>query len=166
MNAVFYISGGIALLASLAVVTSRHAVHAALYLVVSLLAVAVVFFAQGAAFVAALEVIIYAGAIMVMILFAIMLLDLGRAARRRSEWFRPSAWLGPLVLMAVLAIELGWLLIAGTPATGTGEAVTVRQVALALYGPYMLAVELSSMLLLAGLVGAYHLSARDGEPGS
>lgn len=159
MDWVFYLAGGIALLASLLVVSARNAVHAALHLVVSLLAVALVFFSLGAPFAAALEIIVYAGAIMVMILFVIMLLNLGRAAEAQERaWLRPRIWIGPASLCLALGGALGWLLASGANAPGPGAQVTAKQVALGLWGPYLLGVELASMVLLAGLVGAYHLA--------
>ena len=72
MEATFYLSGAVAVAATLMAVTRASAVHALLYLIVSLLAVAIIFFVLGAPFVAALEVIIYAGAVMVLFVFVIM----------------------------------------------------------------------------------------------
>ena len=77
MDIIFYIAAVIAFIATVGVVTRKNAIHALLYLVVSLLAVSVIFFVLGAPFVAALEVIVYAGAIMVLFVFAIMMLNLG-----------------------------------------------------------------------------------------
>ena len=77
MNVLFYISAVVAILATLMAISRAHPVHALLYLIVSLLAVALVFFTLGAPFVAALEVITYAGAIMVLFLFVVMMLNLG-----------------------------------------------------------------------------------------
>ena len=77
--------------------------HALLYLIVSLLAVALIFYVIGAPFVAALEVIIYAGAIMVLFLFVVMLMNLGRrAVEVEHSWLKPGAWVGPVVLAAIL----------------------------------------------------------------
>ena len=90
MNTVFYISAAVALASTVMVITRRKAVHALLYLIVSLLAVAVVFYALGAPFVAALEVLIYAGAIMVLFVFVIMLLNLGPEAAARADARSPS----------------------------------------------------------------------------
>ena len=81
MEATFYLSAAVAVAATLMVVTRASAVHALLYLIVSLLAVAVVFFVLGAPFVAALEVIIYAGAVMVLFVFVIMMLNPVRPRR-------------------------------------------------------------------------------------
>ena len=104
MELLFYIAGAVAVIATLMVITRLNAVHALLYLIVSLLAVAVVFFTLGAPFVAALEVIIYAGAIMVLFVFVVMMLNLGRSApsRRRSSWLTPGIWIGPALLALVL----------------------------------------------------------------
>ena len=153
----FYVAAAVAIVSTVLMITRLNAVHALLYLVVSLLAVAVVFYVLGAPFVAALEVIIYAGAIMVLFVFVMMMLNLGdRAVQMERSWLNPEAWVGPGLLAVILLIELGVALGAGRPA-GEFRGADPKQVALALYGPYLLGVELVSMLLLAGLVGAYHL---------
>ena len=77
MELAFYIAGAVAVIATILMLTRLNVVHALLYLIVSLLAVAVVFYVLGAPFVAALEVIIYAGAIMVLFVFVVMMLNLG-----------------------------------------------------------------------------------------
>ena len=169
MDLVFYISAAVAVLATFLVITRRNAVHTLLYLIVSLLAVALVFYVLGAAFVAALEVIIYAGAIIVLFVFVVMMLNLGpHTTDQERQWLRPRTWLGPTLLAAELLGELLYVFIrqgAGSPASA-GE-VAPRAVGLALFGPYLLGVELASILLLAGLVGAYHLGRRDEfAPGS
>src|ERR1041385_8291017 len=95
----FYVAAAIAVLSTAFVITSVSAVHALLYLIVSLLSVAVVFFVLGAPFVAALEVIIYAGAIMVLFIFVVMMLNLGKAAAvKEREWLSPGMWMGPAIL--------------------------------------------------------------------
>ncbi len=171
MELVFYISGAVAVVSTIAVITRLNAVHALLYLVVSLLSVAMVFYSLGAPFVAALEVIIYAGAIMVLFIFVVMLLNLGpQGSPEEREWLRVRTWTGPGLLALVLIVELFYAFVLGglggdIPAsTGVVES---KQVSLALFGPYLLGVELASMVLLAGLVGAYHLGRRDWrrEPG-
>src|ERR1041385_8703351 len=94
----FYVAAAIAVLSTAFVITSVSAVHALLYLIVSLLSVAVVFFVLGAPFVAALEVIIYAGAIMVLFIFVVMMLNLGAASvEQEKAWLRPRTWFGPAV---------------------------------------------------------------------
>ena len=153
----FDVAALIAIVSTVLMITRLNAVHALLYLVVSLLAVAIIFYDLGAPFVAALEVIIYAGAIMVLFIFVMMMFNLGeRAKRLEQSWLTPKGWVGPAILALILLIELGTSL----QSSGTAApiySVGPRVVAITLYGPYLLGVELASMLLLAGIVGAYHL---------
>ncbi len=158
MNLLFYISAVVAVIATFLVITRKSAVHALLYLIVSLLAVALIFFSLGAPFVAALEVIIYAGAIMVLFVFVIMMLNLGsEAAKQESLWLTPATWIGPSIFTAVLALELLYAFTTDRVRLYSASLIGPKQVGIALFGPYVLGVELASMLLLAGLIGAYHL---------
>jgi NADH-quinone oxidoreductase subunit J len=154
MNAVFALSGIVAVAATVMMITRRSAVHALLYFVVSLLASAVIMFVLGAAFVAALEVIVYAGAIMVLFVFVIMLIG------PESLPIPGRAWIGPSILGVVLLAELGWVLAQGSPTGQPAAEVVPKQVGMALFGPYILGSEIAAFLLLAGLVGAFHLGRR------
>lgn len=159
MALTFYSASAIAILATLMAITRVNAVHALLYLVVSLLAVALIFFTLGAPFAAVLEVIIYAGAIMVLFIFVVMMLNLGEeTASQERRWLSPGIWIGPTGLAVILLIELIYVLADAGSLPGA-LYVDGKQVGILLFGPYLLAVELASMLLLAGLVGAYHLGA-------
>ncbi len=159
MDYAFYIASAVALAATLRVITASHAVHALLYFIVSLLAVAVIFLLMGAHFAAALEVIVYAGAIMVLFIFVMMMLNPGpRSVQRERRWLKPRIWAGPAVLAAVLAAELVYFTASGTGSPAGAGPVTPAQVGMALFGPYLLGVEMASVVLLAGLVGVYHLS--------
>lgn len=164
--ATFYLAAVIAIVSTAMVITRSNAVHALLYLVVSLLAVGVVFYVLGAPFAAALEVIIYAGAIMVLFAFVVMMLSLGtRAAALERRRMPPAVWIGPGLLALILAGELGYLMWASHAPGSTGGAapVAAAEVGRALFAPYLLAVELASMLLLAALAGAYHLGREPEE---
>ena len=164
MNLTFYIAATVAVVSTVLVITRLNAVHALLYLVVSLLAVAVVFYTLGAPLVAALEVIVYAGAIMVLFLFVVMMLNLGAASvDQESQWMQPQTWVGPAALAGILIAELIYLLLWGGGLPAGERSVSPKQVAMVLFGPYLLGVELASMVLLAGLVGANHLGRR-GKP--
>jgi NADH-quinone oxidoreductase subunit J len=144
------------------VITQVNAVHALLYLVVSFLALAAVFFALGAPFAAALEVIVYAGAIMVLFVFVVMMLNVGVSANERERgWLAPRGWIGPAILAGILLGEFVYVFFTGGGDAVAGGAVDPQQVGAALFGPYVLGVELASFLLLAGLAGAYHLGRRD-----
>ena len=161
MNTVFYISAAVAVIATALAITRLNAVHALLYLIVSLLAVALDLFCLGAPFVAALEVIVYAGAIMVLFVFVIMMLNLGPHATAQEQlWLSPAMWIGPSILGLTLLGELIGVIAQSAGLPMTPVTIAPKQVALALFGPYVLSVELASLLLLAGLVGAYHLGRR------
>jgi len=160
MNLAFYVSAAVAVAATLMVITRLNAVHALLYLIVSLLSMAVIFFLLGAPFAAALEVIIYAGAIMVLFVFVVMMLNLGpRAMIQESRWLTPRMWRGPSALAAILLAELVYMALCDSRPF-TAAVVGPKAVGITLFGPYLLGVELASLLLLAGLVGAYHLGRR------
>ena len=161
MHVLFYIAAVVAIFATLMMVTRLSAVHGLLYLIVSLLAVSIVFFTMGAPFVAALEVIIYAGAIMVLFIFVVMLLNLGRRQiEQEKAWLGPGMWTGPVILGIILIVEIGFLVARpGGPALGAVE-IGPKQVGVALFGPYLIGVELASFLLLGALVGAYHLGVK------
>ena len=157
MEVLFYIASLVALSATGLALSRSNATHALIYLIVSLLAVAVIFFLLGAPFAAALEVLIYAGAIMVLFVFVIMMLNLGEEGdAHERQWLSLRNWLVPGLMAALLFIEL-LLALAQSTDVISGVAVSPKAVGLALFGPYVLAVEIASLLLLAGLVGAYHL---------
>ncbi|MFW5943348.1 MAG: NADH-quinone oxidoreductase subunit J [Chloroflexota bacterium] len=158
MDIVFYLAAAIAIFATVMVITRSNPIHALLYMVLSLLSVALIFFVLGAPFVAALEVIVYAGAIVVLFVFVVMMLDLKREVdEAEKDWARPRAWILPAVLAAILLAELIYVLVVQPGEPGVTAVQGPREVGLTLFGPYLLAVELSSILLLAGLLGAYHL---------
>lgn len=160
----FYLTAAVALFCTVMVITRLNAVHALLYMVMALLALALIFFLLGAPFIAALEVIIYAGAIMVLFVFVIMMLNLGpQSAVQERGWFNLNTWRGLVLIAGILLVELIVALRLGLPEPLIVSEVTPQQVSLSLFGPYLLGVELASMLLLAGLVGAYHLGRREQE---
>lgn len=158
MDIAFYIAALVTIFSTLMVITRQNPVHALLYLIISLLSLSMIFFLLGAAFAALLEVIIYAGAIMVLFIFVIMLLNLGaETARQEKEWLRPKIWIGPAILSAILLAELFYLIVMAHPAPYQRNMVGAKVVALSLYGPYLIGVELAAMLLMAGVVGAAHI---------
>jgi NADH-quinone oxidoreductase subunit J len=161
MEFAFYIVAIVAVLATLRVITHTHGVHALLYLIVSFLAIALIFFMLGAPFIGALQVIIYAGAIMVLFVFVIMMLNLGPSSiEQERHWIKMELWVGPSVLALVLLGELVYLLIGSGESNPAMATITPKQISISLYGPYLIGVELASFLLLPGLIGAYHLGRR------
>src|SRR5438270_29990 len=157
----FYIAAAVAVLATIVAITRHHAVHALLYLIVSLLAIAIVFYVVGAPFLAALELIIYAGAIMVLFLFVIMMLNIGEHATEvEATWLQPVVWAWPSALATILIVELIYVSVQAARPAGPMHVVTPKEIGISLFGPYAIGVELTSLLLMSGLVGAYHLGRR------
>jgi len=160
MSLLFYLAGAIAIISTVAVILQSNIVHALIYLILSLLSIAVIFYVLGAPFAAVLEAIVYAGAIMVLFLFVIMMLNLGQHTRdQEKKWLSLTGWILPCLLAAVLLAQLISVL-SSYDVTMNPETVGVLEVSALLFGPYVLAVELASILLLAGLVSAYHLAKK------
>jgi NADH-quinone oxidoreductase subunit J len=162
METVLAGAGVIAVAATALVFFQREAVHALLYLIVSLFALAVSMLALGAAFVAALEVIVYAGAIMVLFAFVVMMIG------SRSPKVAPKAWIGPSLLSALLLALLVFALLGGpveAAASTQVSEISPKQVGMALLGPYGLASEIAAFLLLSGLVGAFRIGRRPAAEG-
>jgi len=156
MHLTFYVAGAIAIVTTVMVITRRNAIHALLYFILSLIAVAVIFLDVGAPFVAVLEVIIYAGAIMVLFIFVIMLLS-----PAASTLAKPSIWIGPAILSLLLTAGVIYSVVGGQIGTFEVPETTPKEIGIALFGPYLVGVELASLLLLSGLVAAYHLGRRE-----
>jgi NADH-quinone oxidoreductase subunit J len=149
----FYIAGAVAVISTVAVILQTNIVHALIYLILSLLAVAVCFYVLGAPFAAVLEAIVYAGAIMVLFLFVIMMLNMGQhSIDQERSWMGPKIWMVLLAQLLTVITQYDHELALTT--------VDVMEVSALLFGPYVLAVELASILLLAGLVAAYHLAKK------
>lgn len=165
MMTLFYTSGAIAVIAALLVVTRANAMHALISLIVSFIAIAGVFFTLGAPFAAVLQVVVYAGAIMVLFVFVVMMLNLGKEAQRREQsWLSMSAVAVPALLALVLLIVFVAAL-AGAKVGGAGFRSEPKAVGASLYTVYLIGVELASVLLLAALVAAFHYGAFLGRSG-
>jgi NADH-quinone oxidoreductase subunit J len=163
MNALFYVSGGIGIIAGVMVVTGKNVMHALINLVVLLLAIASVFFCLGAPFVAVLQIVIYAGAIMVLFVFVVMMLNLGREAEEQERnWLSSVFWRVPAVLAAVLLAQFV-VTLAGREAAPMAGVIGPKAVGRSLYTDYLIGVELASLLLLAGLVAAFRLGFLPGR---
>ena len=159
----FYMLSGIAILGGLLVITRRNAVHSALALIVTLLAVAGLYLMLYAPFVAGVQIIVYAGGIMVLFLFVIMLVNLERTVKQRQ--FNRIWPVGLVASCALLALflsvyEKGKSLFEGRPVPTLTEASNTQQVGVLLYGnagqigPYTFAFEIASLLLLVAILGA------------
>ncbi|MBW2512125.1 MAG: NADH-quinone oxidoreductase subunit J [Deltaproteobacteria bacterium] len=153
----FYILGFIMLTATLLCITRRNPVHAVIYLVAGFFALALMFYLLGAPLAAAWQIIVYAGAIMVLFLFIIMMLGLAPQETPEGPGWR--RW-GPLVLLSASLMVCTVLLIMQDPAAGKeiGDFYLAPQaVGESLFGRYVLAVEMVSFQLLFATIGAYLL---------
>ena len=157
----FYLFGGVALAAALCVVFSRQPVYSVLSLLVAMFCLAALFIMLGAYFVAALQILLYAGAVLVLFLFVIMLLNLQpQAVARFRPWTRP----GVGVLVAIIFCgQLIWLFrhvpSATLPFAETSPpSATVKEIGEALFTTYLLPFELTSFLILAAIIGAITLA--------
>jgi NADH-quinone oxidoreductase subunit J len=155
--------------AAIAMIFARNAVHVALFLVLTQVGLAVAFLLQGAFFVAAIQIIIYAGAIMVLFLFVVMLLGVDRreALDEPLRWQRPVA-LGLGVLLTAQVLYVAWqgldLTFAGVGEEAIQEINTedgnVLGIARVLFGRYLLPFEVTSVLLIVAIVGVMVLTRR------
>jgi NADH-quinone oxidoreductase subunit J len=160
-SAIFYLLAFIMITATGLAITRRSQVHAVVYLVISFFATALLFYLLGAPLLAVLEVIIYAGAIMVLFLFIIMTLN---AEESQAKGPRIRRWIFPIILGAV-SLFVGAVFIFTDPGSRVGllpAMVSPMTFGLFLFENYWIAVEIISFLLFVALVGALYLG-RNGE---
>ncbi|MXP67310.1 NADH-quinone oxidoreductase subunit J [Pantoea sp. Aalb] len=139
------------------IMTHTDPIHVLLYLIVLLLSIAGIFFSIGAYFAGAIEVIIYAGAIMVLFVFVVMMLNLDRIKQQEQKWLKPSLWLGPSIISLLLLIVMIYAINGFKNESINITVIDGKAIGISLFSFYILAVELISMLLLAGLVVAFHI---------
>lgn len=158
---IFWAASAVAIIATLFVVISKNPFNAVLYLILSLFGISMIFYTLGAPFLAALEIIVYAGAIMVLFLFVVQMLSPAGSPATSPDLSRPkiSQVIFPGILAIVLIVVLCLAVMkAGTMTTGDGTVViTAKQLGITLFKQHYLGVELASLILLIGIVGGMHL---------
>ena len=163
----FYVAGSVALLSAVLVVAQRNPMYSAFALIVTLGALSAVFAVLGSTFIAVLQVIVYAGAIMVLFLFVLMLLNV--KAENRPEGGGGALKVVALGLGALLTAQIGLVLARAAPAAATMPAefdASSRKVAEVLFSvPYAWVFEATSVLILAALLGAIALAGKEALPG-
>ena len=168
---VFVLASAMMLIGAFGVITRRNPVHAALSLVLTLFGVAVHFVALEAYFLAAVQIIVYAGAIVVLFLFVIMLLGVDKAEDLQTEPLVAQRWLagiaglgllGPLVIAVSRGVEMLTTRAEGlaTSAEGASGDANIQQLARSVFGDYVVAFELTSILLVVAVVGTVMLARR------
>ncbi len=163
----FYTVSAFILLFGILVITARNTVHSVLFLVVNFLFVATLYALLGAQFLAVIQVLVYAGGIVVLYLFVVMLVNLKRPPEQHRDPHRQSR-LGLTLAVAVLA-EFGVIALYGYVTPPSGGISThaplavhnVQQVGWSLYTTYLVPFEVASILLLVAMVGAIVLAKRE-----
>ncbi len=158
---VFYFLSFLAILCGLMVVLSKNPVHSVLYLVIAFFAIAGHYLLLNAQFLAAVHIIVYAGAIMVLFLFVIMLLNLNKETEpHKSIFLKLAAVVSAGIFMLVLigSLKGAEQMVAGAPNENMG---LVKNIGKVLFGEFMLPFEISSILFLAGMVGAVMLGKKE-----
>jgi NADH-quinone oxidoreductase subunit J len=163
----FYVFGGVAIAASLLVIAQRNPIYSVLLLIASFGALSGLYVLLDAPFVAVIQIIVYAGAIMVLFLFVVMLLNAPHEETEYDERVHPLLRKGPMrfgaALALALAAELGWALTKGRE-TGVFPdhfVSSVADIGLSLFTDYAFAFEVTSVLILAAMVGAVILARRE-----
>jgi NADH-quinone oxidoreductase subunit J len=159
---IFFLTGALILVSALLVVTTRKLLHAALWLVVALFGVSVLYAMLQASFLAVVQVVVYIGAIAILFIFVVMLtrrelMEHGR--QTRSNWWIP-ALLGLLILIGLIVLLLSVPGVGRTPAVLPVGLDTVLTLGNALVSPdaFVLPFEVASLLLLAALVGSVYVA--------
>jgi NADH-quinone oxidoreductase subunit J len=155
-NFFFYLLSALAIISAVMVITRRNPVHSALSLILTLLSLAGLYLMLYAPFVAGVQIVVYAGGIMVLFLFVIMLVNLERSMKEErfnKQWL--AALLATLCLggLFMLVYVKGQRLFPGTPLQ-LAETQNTQQIGIGLYVNYLLPFEIASLLLLVAIVGA------------
>lgn len=163
MVSIFYVASIIAVLAALKVISSTSPFSALLYLIISLLASAAILFSLGAYFSAALQILLFIGAIAVLFLAIISYLDLNTLNFRQQEKknLTPKIWLGPLILIFVLFVMLLFSIVNTNYNTLSDSQpdIALFSIEEILLGPYILVIELAVLLILGAIVVGYHFAS-------
>ncbi|MGH2469819.1 MAG: NADH-quinone oxidoreductase subunit J family protein [Chloroflexota bacterium] len=169
-TAIFIILAAIAVVSGLNVIFRRNPVHSAVFLAFTIVCIAGMFILLNAEFIAAIEVLIYAGAIIVLFLFTMMLLDIrgGMAGRQLQGQYKIALPVAILLLVALGAVAIGTVQLTGLPAANVSSAAaaqvgSVQNLGQELYSHFLLPFEVASLVLTVGLVGAIGLAGRGPE---
>jgi NADH-quinone oxidoreductase subunit J len=157
----FYVFAAIAVASAVVVIGQRNPIYSAFALIVTLCSMSVIFALLGSPFIAVLQVIVYAGAIMVLFLFVLMLLNVKSEEDRPAGGGRTLRGVA-LALVTLLVLQAGSVLLRWEPAPGAGFDASTRRMAEVLFSPHFLYVfEATSILILAALVGAVALARKE-----
>ena len=167
-SALFYVFSAVLLFAAFRVITARNPVHAALYLVLAFFQASGVWMLLKAEFLSITLVLVYVGAVMVLFLFVVMMLDINLDTIRQGFWknFPLAATLGAVVALELAAVLLGGFRVSEPPVAAQAVGVAAAQVSntkdlgIALYTQYLYPVEIAAVILLVAIVAAIALTLR------
>jgi NADH-quinone oxidoreductase subunit J len=164
---IFVLVAVMAVFSAVMVITPGNPVHNALWLILNLMSLAVLYYLLSAPFLMAVQLIVYAGAIVVLFLFVVMLLGSRGEAGRHPHlvWLRPSAWVGVGVFLSALLVVGSLEVSRGQEGAMTALVGDPASIGRLLYTKFLLPFEATSILLLSALVGALYLG-RHGEHGT
>lgn len=160
--AIFFVLAAVAVTGAVSLILQRHPIHSALSLIVVMVALAGLYLLLGAEFVAAVQIIVYGGAIMVLFVFVIMLLNAGE--EERTNFSKIAAYAG--IPMAVAVAGLIAAAIARSslpPAQATGALTSTKSLSMLLFREFVYPFELTSFLILVAILGAIVLAQREGN---
>ena len=165
----FYVFSAVLLFAAFRVVTARNPVHAALYLVLSFFQAAMIWMLLKAEFLAIALVLVYVGAVMVLFLFVVMMLDINIDSVRKGFWrHMPLAGtIGVLIALEMAAVLMGGFRVSEAPkpivvlAQAAGQVSNTRDLGVLLYSEYVLPVQIAAVILLVAIIAAIALTLRE-----
>ncbi len=155
----FFVFAGLAVLGAVSLILQRHPIHSALSLIVVMVALAVLYLLLGAEFIAAVQIIVYAGAIMVLFVFVIMLLN--AAEEERTNFSRVARYIG-IPAGILLTLELAYVVARAASFQAAGGApVSTRALSRLLFQDFVFPFELTSILILVAILGAVVLARKE-----
>jgi NADH-quinone oxidoreductase subunit J len=161
MLALFFALATIAVAGAVSLILQKHPIHSALSLIVVMVSLAGLYLLLGAEFISAVQIIVYAGAIMVLFIFVIMLLNAGE--EERTNFSRMATYVG-VPLAVLFAAGLAWWVSHGSQSLAAlpGEVTSTKNLSMLLFREYAFPFELTSVLILIAILGAVVLAQRQG----
>ncbi|MXP50881.1 NADH-quinone oxidoreductase subunit J [Pantoea sp. SoEX] len=162
---IFYFFSALAIITTLCAVVNTNPIYTLLYLIISFISIACIYFLIGAYFIGALEIIIYTGAIMVLFVFVIMMLNLGKITKKEVEhqWLKSSTWIVPIIVSILLLAIIIISILNNKNTNISNKIFNLKEIGINLFGRYMILVELISVLLLAGLIVSLHIGRKNNK---
>lgn len=158
MELIFYLFSILTIISTIQVINQNCPIHALLYLIISIISISCIFFTLGSYFAGALEIIIYASAIMVLFIFVIMMLNIDFNLYKKKYFFiNYKNNITLLIIESILLLILILSILNSNTHKIIQKFISIKNIGIALFGPYFLIVELVSMLLLSGIVVVFHI---------